>query len=61
MKHFLIAILLGFTSLTMADGHSELGLNKRQPDATMNVTSVQLGQEMTSISAEGGMEGYGQV
>ena len=48
MKHFVIAILLGFTSLTMADGHSELGLNKRQPDATMNVTSVQLGQEMTT-------------
>jgi len=27
----------------------------------MNVTSVDLGQELTSISAEGDMEGYGRV
>ena len=61
MKHFMIMALLFLTPIVMADGHSEMGLKKRQADAAMKVTSVVLGQEMTSISAEGGMEGYGQV
>ena len=61
MKHFMIIVLLFLKPIAMADGHSEMGLKKRQADAAMKVTSVVLGQEMTSISAEGGMEGYGQV
>lgn len=61
MKYFIYAVLLCFTSLVLADGHGELGLEKRQPDAAMTVTSVVLGQEVTTVSAEGGMEGYGQV
>ena len=61
MKYIIFAGLFCFASLAMADGHDELGLEKRQPDAPMTVTSVVLGEEMTSISAEGGMEGYGQV
>ncbi len=49
------------TPLALADGHSDLGLEKRQPDAAMNVTSVDLGQEVTTVSAEGDMQGYGKV
>ena len=44
----------------MADGHSNLGLEKRQPDAAMNVTSVTLGQDLSTISAEGDMEGLAE-
>ncbi len=61
MKKWIIATLLSFSPMVLADGHAELGLEKRQPDAAMTVTSVTLGQETSSISAEGGMEGYGQV
>ena len=49
------------TPWALADGHSDLGLEKRQPDTPMNVTSVKLGQDVTSVSAEGDMDGYGKV
>ncbi len=56
--------LVGLTLIApfgLADGHGDLGLKKRQPDTAMNVTSVKLGQDLTSVSAEGDMEGYGKV
>ena len=61
MKKWLLACLMCVAPLSMADGHGDLGLEKRQPDAPMNVTSVLLGEEVSSISAEGDMEGYGKV
>ena len=57
-------VLVGLTLIApfaLADGHGDLGLKKRQPDTAMNVTSVKLGQDLTSVSAEGDMEGYGKV
>ena len=48
------------TPLVQADGHGDLGLKKRQPDAPINVTSVILGEEVGSIGAKGDMEGYGK-
>ena len=57
MKKWLLACLMCVTLLVQADGHGELGLEKRQPNASMNVTSLVLGEEVTSISAEGDMEG----
>jgi len=61
MKRIIFIALWCFSSLTLADGHTDLGLEKRQPDTAMNVTSVVLGEEMSSISAEGDMDGYGKV
>ena len=61
MKQWVMALLCCFGSVALADGHGDLGLEKRQPDAPMTVTSVTLGQETTAISAQGDMEGYGKV
>lgn len=61
MNKFLILISFCISSFAVADGHGNLGLEKRQPDAAMNVTSVTLGQDLSTISAEGDMEGYGKV
>ena len=61
MKRLMVLVLLGFSSLAFADGHGDLGLQKRQPDTAMNVTAVNLGQDVTWVSAEGDMEGYGKV
>ena len=61
MKQWVMAFLCCVAPLVLADGHGELGLDKRQPDAPMTVTSVTLGQETTAISAQGDMEGYGKV
>ena len=47
-------VLVGLTLIApfaLADGHGDLGLKKRQPDTAMNVTSVKLGQDLTSVSA----------
>ena len=61
MKTWFLACLMMVAPLAFADGHGDLGLEKRQPDTAMNVTSVVLGQDVTSVSAEGDMEGYGKV
>ena len=61
MKTWFLACLMMVAPLTFADGHGDLGLDKRQPDTAMNVTSVVLGQDVTTVSAEGDMEGYGKV
>ena len=62
-------ILLGMALLTFAapafSGHHEDGdgltLKKRQADAVMTVTNVDLGDEVTTISAVGKMGVYGTV
>jgi hypothetical protein len=61
MKTWFLACLMMVAPLAFADGHGDLGLEKRQPDTAMNVISVVLGQDVTSVSAEGDMEGYGKV
>ena len=61
MKQLVMAFFCCVAPLVLADGHGELGLEKRQLDAPMTVTSVTLGQETTAISAQGDMEGYGKV
>ena len=61
MKQWVMAFFCCVAPLVLAVGHGELGLEKRQPDAPMTVTSVTLGQETTAISAQGDMEGYGKV
>ena len=60
LRRFLVFLFL-ISPPVLAEGLADLGLVKRQPDTAMNVTSVTLGQEVTSISAEGDMEGYGKV
>ncbi|MDA1095377.1 MAG: hypothetical protein O3A25_19260 [Acidobacteria bacterium] len=43
------------------DINDDLGLEKRQPDTAMNITSIVLGQEVSTIAAEAETEGYGRV
>ena len=61
MKKLVLVSLMLLAPFALADGHGDLGLEKRQPDTAMNVTSVKLGQDVTSVSAEGDMDGYGKV
>ena len=61
IKNLVLVGLMLIAPLALGDGHGDLGLEKRQPDTAMNVTSVKLGQDLTSVSAEGDMEGYGKV
>jgi hypothetical protein len=43
------------------DINDDLGLEKRQPDTALNITSIVLGQEVSTIAAEAETEGYGRV
>lgn len=62
MKRLLLVWMLVIAApWALADHHGDLGLEKRQPDTIMNVTSVVLGQDVTSVAAEGDMDGYGRV
>ena len=63
MKRLFIIITMLVTAQISQAGHHEDGkiLAKRQPDASMTVTSVDLGQEKTTITATGAMSEYGKV
>ena len=63
MKRLLIIIAMLVTAQISQAEHHEDGktLVKRQPDASMTVTSVDLGQEKTTITATGLMGEYGKV
>jgi hypothetical protein len=43
------------------DINDDLGLEKRQPDTALNITSIVLGQEVSTIAAEAEFEVYGRV
>ena len=62
MKRLFIIISMLVTAQISQAGHHEEGkmLTKRQPDASMTVTSVDLGQEQTTITATGAMNEYGK-
>ena len=58
----LSAALLVLSHTAIADHHeSGLALAERQPAAVMNVTSVNLGTDVSTITAEGKMGKYGKV
>ena len=58
----LSATLLVVSQTILAGDHeSALHLEERQPAAVMKVTSVNLGAETSSITAEGKMGNYGKV
>ena len=63
MKRLFMIISILITAQISQAGHHEEGkmLTKRQPDASMTVTSVDLGQEQTTITATGAMNEYGKV
>ncbi len=63
MKTLLIAMmLLALSHAAVAHDHaSKLTLEKRQADSVMTVTNVDLGDEVTTISAKGKMGVYGTV
>ncbi len=63
MKRVLILITMLFAAQITQAGHHENGMTlaKRQPDTSMTVTSVNLGQDQTVITATGDMEAYGKV
>ena len=61
----IIAMILGLSLAsitTVADDHGgKMALEARQPDSTMNVTSVNVGTDQTTITASGKMGAYGTV
>ena len=63
MKILLIAMmLLALSHAAVGDNHaSKLTLEKRQADSVMTVINVDLGDEVTTISAKGKMGVYGTV
>ena len=61
MKKVLFGFLfLAFSNFAIADHHA-LNLEARQPRAQMNITSINLGEDLSVITAEGDMDGYGKV
>ena len=63
MRVFLLAVAVLLTTQMAFAGHHEekLKLAKRQADAMMTVTSVNLGESSTTITATGDMGLYGKV
>ena len=59
-KNFLAITAIGF-SLSAFSADDYLHLNKRQADAVMTVTNVDIGDDLTTISATGKMGEYGTV
>jgi hypothetical protein len=61
MKNLLFGfVFLTFSNFAIADHHA-LNLEARQPRAEMTITSIDLGEDLTVITAEGDMDGYGKV
>ena len=61
MKNLLLSIMfLAFSNFAIADHHA-LNLEARQPRTEMNITSIDLGEDLSVITAEGDMDGYGKV
>jgi|TARA_B100001564_G_scaffold221954_1_gene187062 hypothetical protein len=65
MKNIMLAVILvAFSSPTFSNDHKGEGflhLEKRQADAVMTVTNVDIGDESSTISATGKMGVYGTV
>jgi len=60
IKILLLTISLAFSSLVFS-ASDDLTLTKRQADAVMTVTNVDIGDDLTTISATGKMGEYGTV
>ena len=64
IKYVVFSIIILATSSPYtqeAESLGQLKLEKRQPDVSMTVTSVNLGREESTITAEADMEAYGRV
>ena len=61
MKKNFLAITAIVFSLSAFSADDYLHLNKRQADAVMTVTNVDIGDDLTTISATGKMGEYGTV
>jgi hypothetical protein len=66
IKETIMRYLAGFLLLVLAStsaiaDHHALNLEARQPRAEMTITSIDLGEDLTVITAEGDMDGYGKV
>ncbi len=61
MKKNFLAITAILFSLSAFSADDYLHLNKRQADAVMTVTNVDIGDDLTTISATGKMGEYGTV
>ncbi len=61
MKKVLIGFLfLAFSNFAIADHHA-LNLEERQPRSELEITSIQLGEDLSVITAEGASGEYGKV
>ena len=53
-------MILALCNFAIADHHA-LNLEARQPRTEMNITSIDLGDDLSIVTAEGDMAGYGKV
>tara|TARA_B100000900_G_scaffold355378_1_gene324603 strand:+ start:246 stop:677 length:432 start_codon:yes stop_codon:yes gene_type:complete len=61
MKYFAGLILLALASATAFADHHELNLEAKQPRTELNITSIQLGEDLSIVTAEGVTGEYGRV
>jgi len=61
MRYLAGFLLLVLASTSAIADHHALNLEARQPRAEMTITSIDLGEDLTVITAEGDMDGYGKV
>ena len=52
-------MILALCNFAIADHHA-LNLEARQPRTEMNITSIDLGDDLSVVTAEGDMAGYGK-
>ena len=61
MRYLAGFLLLALASTSAIADHHALNLEARQPRTEMNITSIDLGEDLSIITAEGDMDGYGKV
>lgn len=61
MKYLAGLILLALATTTAFADHHALNMEARQPRAELDITSIQLGEDLSIVTAEGETGEYGRV
>ena len=61
MRYLAGLILLALATTAAFADHHALNLEARQPRAELDITSIQIGEDLSIVSAEGATGEYGRV
>jgi len=61
MKYLLWLVLFSLASTSAYSDHHELNLEAKQSRTELNITSIQLGEDLSIVTAEGETGEYGRV